>query len=247
MLLLLRRRVRRRDGRAWSSFTSPGSSPVSSPGASPRSGATRPTAPKGVVPFHAAGAFGSFAMILGLGVLAIRSNGLTLGPVPADTLLGPAPSWFWSANSEDLWRAVGNLVPPTGTPLDARRRHARRRGGAGARHVSVLSLLRTDPRAGSRLARHHLLVPWRSPPSSPRSPRSARSITDARSPTALSASFACWPIYLTGSSAAVIGAVVGRIADAFAFTGLFLSLSAAEAATSQVTCRGSAGSPSGCR
>ena len=190
---------------------------------------------EGVVPYHAAGALGSFAMLLGLGVLAIRSNGLTLGPVPADTLLGPAPYLIlvavllktFGVLSESWYLRPGRHFTIAGATL----------AGAGVLTIGLYPFFRFFGRILGPVSGRHdtvLLVMAVATVVTALAALGEADYRRALSYGAFSQFALLGTIYLTGSSAAVTGAVIGGIADAFAFTGLFLCLSAAEEATTQV-------------
>lgn len=190
---------------------------------------------EGVVPYHAAGALGSFAMLLGLGLLAIEGHNLTLGPVPAATPLGPAPYLIlvgiilktFGILSESWYLQPGRRFTIAGATL----------AGAGVLAIGLYPFFRffgpvlgpvADWRSTALLAMAILTIIT-----------ALAALGEADYRRALSygafSQFALvGTIYLVGSPAATTAAVIGAIADAFAFTGLFLCLSAAEEATAQV-------------
>ncbi|HEX5416247.1 MAG TPA: proton-conducting transporter membrane subunit [Chloroflexota bacterium] len=189
---------------------------------------------EGVVPYHAAGALGSFAMLLGLGLLAMR-GGLALGPVPATASLGPAPYLIlaglllktFGILSEGWYLQPGRRFTIAGATL----------AGAGVLVIGLYPFFRFFGPILGLVAGWHASALLAMAILTVVTALAALGEADYRRALSYGAfsQFAfLGTIYLTGSAAATTGAVIGAIADAFAFTGLFLCLSAAEEASAQV-------------
>jgi|GEM_PF-2831986 len=192
-------------------------------------------AEEGVVPYHAAGALGSFAMLLGLGLFAIDGHGLALAPLPATARLGPAPYLIlvgiilktFGILSEGWQLRPGRRFTIAGATL----------AGVGVLVVGLYPFFRffgpvlgpvSNWRSTALLAMGILTI---------LAALAALGEADYRralSYGAFSQFALLGTVYLVGSPAATTAAVIGGIADAFAFTGLFLCLSAAEEATAEV-------------
>lgn len=191
----------------------------------------------GIVPFQAAGALGSLLMLLGLTFLVAHQHSLTLGPVGSRDL-GPTPliillaialktfgllSEGWVSRPEHRFSLTGATL-----------------AGAGLLSIGMYPFLRFfGPIFGSAPG-------WRGPAFAIAAvfavvaALAALGETDFRRALSYGAFSQFWLmmlVYSLGSQAAMMGAVVGAAADAFAFTGLFLCLSAAEEATAQVLLR----------
>jgi formate hydrogenlyase subunit 3/multisubunit Na+/H+ antiporter MnhD subunit len=191
----------------------------------------------GIVPFQAAGALGSFMMLLGLAFLVAHQHSLILGPAGTGGL-GPIPLIILLAIALKTFGLLseGWVLRPehrfslTGATL----------AGAGVLTIGMYPYLRLfGPILGQ--------VPgWRGPAFAIAAvfavvaALAALGEADYRRALSYGAFSQFWLmvlVYSLGSQAATIGAIVGAVADAFAFTGLFLCLSAAEEATAQVMLR----------
>lgn len=188
----------------------------------------------GVMPFHAAGALGSFAMLFGLALLVTNRHSLILGPVGGDNT-GPIASLFLIGillNTYGLLAESWNLQPNhrftvAGGAL----------AGAGVLTIGMYPFFRLfGPVLGGT-------VDWRGPAFWVAtvllvvSAFAALGEADYRRALAHGAFSQFWLmvlIFSIGSRSATAAAVAGAVADAFAFTGLFLCLSVAEEATAQV-------------
>lgn len=192
----------------------------------------------GVVPFQAAGALGSFAMLLGLALLAINRRSLILGPPDPGSILGPVPYLIlvgiilktFGLLSEGWYLRPGRSFSIASATL----------AGAGVLTIGMYPFFRffgpildgaTDWRGTAILATGALTI---------LAALAALGEVDGRralSYGAFSQFCLLATIYLIGTPAALAAAIIGAIANAFAFTGLFLALSATEEATTQVLLR----------
>ncbi len=191
----------------------------------------------GIVPFQAAGALGSFSMLLGLTFLVANQHSLILepvgsrdlGPVPLIILLAIVLKTFgllsegWALRPEHRFSLTGATL-----------------AGAGLLSIGMYPYLRLfGPILGGAPG-------WRGPAFAIAAvfavvaALAALGETDFRRALSYGAFSQFWLmilVYSIGSQAAMLAAVVGAVADALAFTGLFLCLSAAEEATAQVLVR----------
>lgn len=193
---------------------------------------------EGVVPFQAAGALGSFAMLLGLALLAINRQSLLLGPPDSRASLGPVPYLIlmgivlktFGLLSEGWYLRPGRDFSIASATL----------AGAGVLTIGMYPFFRffgpilgnvADWRGFGILAVGTLTI---------LTALAALGEADYRralSYGAFSQFCLLATIYLIGTPAALTAAIIGAIANAFAFTGLFLTLSATEEATAQVLLR----------
>jgi formate hydrogenlyase subunit 3/multisubunit Na+/H+ antiporter MnhD subunit len=192
---------------------------------------------EGVVPFQAAGALGSFLMLIALTFLVVRRHSLVLGPV-GTVDLGPVPLILLLAITLKTYGLLseGWVLRPehrfslTGAAL----------AGAGVLSIGMYPFLRFfGPILGSAPG-------WRGPAFwiaavlTIMAALAALGETDYRRALSYGAFSQFWLLVLVftiGSPPAMMGTIVGAVANAFAFTGLFLCLSAAEEATAQVLLR----------
>lgn len=205
---------------------------------------TRDSGPddEGVVPFHAAGALGSFAMIVGLTLLAAARRTLSLtGPAlgPAPETLGPVPLFVLLAlilksygllfEAWDRRAGTGRLTLDGATLA-----------GAGLLAIGMYPFFRFFGPIFEGSAGWREQTFWAMAALCILASLAALGEVDYRRALANGAfgQFCLLAaLFSVGTPAAVLGAVVGSIANAFAFTGLFLSSSAAQAATSQTLLR----------
>jgi formate hydrogenlyase subunit 3/multisubunit Na+/H+ antiporter MnhD subunit len=190
-----------------------------------------------VVTFQAAGALGSFLMLIALTFLVVRRHSLVLGPV-GTVDLGPVPLILLLAITLKTYGLLseGWVLRPehrfslTGAAL----------AGAGVLSIGMYPFLRFfGPILGSAPG-------WRGPAFwiaavlTIMAALAALGETDYRRALSYGAFSQFWLLVLVftiGSPPAMMGTIVGAVANAFAFTGLFLCLSAAEEATAQVLLR----------
>ncbi len=201
---------------------------------------------EGVLPFQAAGALGSFAMLLGLALLGLQRHTLGFEPTPegegASASLGPLPFLFLLAltlKTYGLLSESWNLRPRRRFTLAGAAL-----AGAGVLAIGMYPYLRLfGPLLGGAAG-------WREPTFWAAAVLSVvlalavlgeadyrRALSDG----AFSQFFLLVAVLTVGTPAAVLGTILGAIVDAFAFTGLFICLGAAEQATAQVLLRGVGG------
>jgi formate hydrogenlyase subunit 3/multisubunit Na+/H+ antiporter MnhD subunit len=194
---------------------------------------------EGVLPFQAAGALGSFAMLLGLALLTAYTRGLALSPVQPNPAmpqrLGPIAGLLLVAiglKTYGLLSEGWNLRPGSQLSLAGPALT-----GAG---VVVLGLYPYVRLFGSVLAS---APEWRAPTfwgaAALAILTALAALGDADYRRALSygvfSQFCLLVAVFTVQTPAVLPAVViAAVADAFAFTGLFLCLGAAQEASAQV-------------
>jgi formate hydrogenlyase subunit 3/multisubunit Na+/H+ antiporter MnhD subunit len=197
---------------------------------------------EGVVPFHAAGALGSFAMIAGLTLLASSRHTLSLSgpPVdPAPASLGLVPPLILLALIlktygllSETWerRPGGGRLTLDGATL----------AGSGVLAIGMYPFFRFFGPLLSGATDWREQVFWAMAALSILASLAALGETDFQRALCYGVfgQFCLLAaVFSAGAPAAVLGAVVGAIANAFAFTGLFLSASAARAATAQTRLR----------
>lgn len=190
---------------------------------------------RGIIPFQAAGALGSLLMILGLILLALQWRGLIFAPV-ARSSSGPAPlilllaitlktygllSEGWARRPDDHFSLAGATV-----------------AGAGVLAIGLYPFFRFfGPILGEAPGWREPLF-WVATVFALLAALAALGDADYRRALAYGVFSQFWlmlMLFSLGTPAAVQAAVVGALADAAAFTGLFLCLSAAEEATAQAT------------
>ncbi|HVC35209.1 MAG TPA: proton-conducting transporter membrane subunit [Chloroflexota bacterium] len=190
-----------------------------------------------IVPFQAAGALGSFLMLLGLLLLVVNRHSLILGPATTGGA-GPLP---WILLLAITLKSYGLLSEGWGLRPEHRFSLAGATlAGAGLLSVGMYPFFRFfGPILGS--------VPvWRAPVFwgatvlAVIAALAALGEADYRRALSYGAFSQFWLMILVfsiGTPAATTGAVLGAVADAFAFTGLFLCLGLAEEATARVLLR----------
>ena len=192
---------------------------------------------EGVVPFQAAGALGSFLMFLALLFLVVNRHSLILGPATT-TNLGPVPLIVllaitlktYGLLSEGWTQRIDHQFSLTGATL----------AGAGLLTVGMYPFLRFFGTVLGGVPGWRGSVFWIAAGLAILSAFAALGEVDYRRALSYGAFSQFWLLVLvftTGTRIGTIGVLFGALADAFAFTGLFLCLGAAEEATAQVLVR----------
>ncbi len=192
---------------------------------------------EGVVPFQAAGALGSFAMFFGLALLAIDRRSLLLGPADAAHLGPVAPLLLlgivlktYGMLSEEWNHREAHGFNVAGATL----------AGAGVLSVGLYPFFRLFGQVLAGISSWREPVDWIAGVFTILTALAALGEVDFRRALSYGVFSQFWLLILVGSIGtrlAMLGAVIGAAADALAFTGLFLALSAAEEATAQILLR----------
>ncbi len=192
---------------------------------------------EGVVPFQAAGALGSFLMLLSLLFLVVNRHSLTLGPVTAGSL-GPVPLMLllaitlktYGLLSEGWAQRPDHRFSLTGATL----------AGAGLLAVGMYPFLRFFGTVLGVVPGWRGSVFWIAAGLAILSALAALGEVDYRRALAYGAFSQFWLLVLVftvGTRIGTMGVLFGALADAFAFTGLFLCIGVAEEATARVLVR----------
>lgn len=189
---------------------------------------------EGIIPLQAAGGLGSFLMVIGLAFVVVNRQSLLLGPakvglppaVPLIVLFAITLKVYgllaegWVGRPEHRFTLTGATL-----------------AGAGLLSMGMYPFLRFFGPVFGGIATWRGPVFWIAAALAVVLALAALGEADYRRALSYGAFSQFWLLALVfslGSHPAMLGAIVGAVADAFAFTGIFLCLSAAEAATSRV-------------
>lgn len=189
---------------------------------------------EGVVPFQAAGALGSFLMFLALLFLVVDRHSLILGPASPSSLW-PVPLILllaitlktYGLLSEGWARRLDHQFSLAGATL----------AGAGLLTVGMYPFLRFFGTVLGGVSGWRESVFWIAAGLAILSALAALGEVDYRRALSYGAFSQFWLLVLVftvGTPIGTMGVLFGALADAFAFTGLFLCLGVAEEATARV-------------
>ena len=195
------------------------------------------TSDEAVIPFQAAGALGSFAMFFGLALLVVNRHSLLLGPAQPNHLTAVVPLLLlgvilktYGILSEEWNRRDSHGFSVAGATL----------AGAGVLAIGIYPFFRLFGQVLAGIPGWREPIEWVAAFLAILAALAALGEVDFRRALAYGAFSQFWLlilVYSVGSQMAILGAMIGAAADALAFTGLFLAISAAEEATAQVLFR----------